>query len=190
MNKMSRISKQRGILQISALSNHQKKYNVDALFRVYCLMSMSSMFIFCSCHSKQHILLEKYPNGMIKKDRDYVDNGVYYEREYYESGAVNVIKKFEDGLQDSIQTVYDESGNKRAQLFFKKGLKNGIVREIYQSGQTLFEGKCNNGKFEGKVVWYYRDGKMREEGYRHLDIDTGTWLYYDTAGKIVKQIVK
>jgi uncharacterized protein len=148
------------------------------------------MFIFSACHSKQNILLEQYPNGDIKKGRDYTNDSVYYEREYYESGDLSVIKKFKNGLQDSVQTAYDKSGNVKSQVSFKKGLRNGILLENYDYGTTAFEGNCVDGKFEGKAVYYYSNGKKQREGFRHLDIDTGTWLFYDTAGKLVNQVVK
>ena len=132
------------------------------------------------------MLLEKYSNGSIKRARDYTDTNVYYEREYYESGDLKEVKMFKDGLQDSIQTVFDDGGNRRVQIYFKNGLRNGITREIYDNGQILFEGNCINGKFEGLATWYYPNGKIKEQIHRHLDIDTGSWVRYDSAGNLIK----
>jgi antitoxin component YwqK of YwqJK toxin-antitoxin module len=162
------------------INRTKKPFNWAICRLILCIILLKA------CHSKQHILLEKYSNGSIKRVRDYSDNNVYYEREYFESGDLREVKKFKDGLQDSIQTEFDESGNMRAQIYFKNGLRNGVTREIYDNGQILFEGNCINGKFEGLVAWYYPNGKIKEQIHRHLDKDTGSWVRYDTAGNLLK----
>ena len=138
-------------------------------------------FLFAACKSKRE-LLETFPDGSIKKLREYTGPHTWYEREYYVSGDIKIEKVFKSGLQDSIETVYDENGNRRGQAYFRNGLRNGLIRELYSSGQILFEGNCVDGKFEGLSTWYYRNGRIESQVHRHLGKDTGSMLRYDSAG--------
>jgi hypothetical protein len=45
------------------------------------------VFLFTACKSKRE-LLETFPDGSIKKVRDYTSPDTWYEREYYVSGDI------------------------------------------------------------------------------------------------------
>jgi antitoxin component YwqK of YwqJK toxin-antitoxin module len=145
------------------------------------------LIIFISgCFHKREII-ETYNDGSLKIVKDYIDRYKYYQREYYVSGNLREEKVFVNGLQDSIQTFFGEDGNRRGEIHFREGLRNGMTYEIYRNGQIAFKGNCINGKFEGLSTWYYENGKVKESVYRHLGHDTGTMLRFDTAGILLKR---
>jgi len=143
--------------------------------------------LFFGCSSKREVT-EKYMDGSPKKLIDHIDQNRYYIRVLYPNGKLKEEKFFKNGVQDSMQSFYNEEGKKIGEISFQNGSRNGVTHEFYRNGQIAFEGYCVNGEFEGLSTWYFKNGNIQTKGGRHLGADTGRWEYFDTVGALTRAV--
>jgi len=145
------------------------------------------LLLSCGRSSKREVI-EKYTNGNPKEVIDHIDQNSYVLRELYSNGKIEGEKFYKNGVQNGMQSHYNEDGEKMAEMNFRNGSRNGVTHEFFRDGRIVFEGYCVNGKFEGLSTWYYGNGKIQTKGYRHLGVDTGRWDYFDSTGALARVV--
>ena len=151
-----------------------------------------------------------YPNGTTEQEGSYKDGnpeGVW--RWYYESGKLLREESYFNGLNDGMMTEYDESGKiitrgefiegqqegdwiysiaaTRVKGTYSGGLRNGLWQVIDLAGpgqQDLlrFEGRFIDDNPQGRHVWYWDNGKRKDEGEYSMGRKTGDWISYNYDG--------
>jgi antitoxin component YwqK of YwqJK toxin-antitoxin module len=84
--------------------------------------------------------------------------------EFYDNGQIKIEGKTVNGKRHGVWKSYYENGLKWSETSFNMGLKSGIT------------------------TTYLEDGMMRYKGQFYNDERTGEWLFYDSAGYIMKKI--
>ena len=80
--------------------------------RVLLLLMLMIVGVWSGCGTKIKIHTEKYDNGKMSGEANYIDGkkeGKYVE--YYESGTVKYEGNYVDGKQEGKWILYDEEGN-------------------------------------------------------------------------------
>ncbi len=96
-------------------------------------------------------------------------NGQKYEEGTYTEGSYKLEGYWRE---DGTQTITDG---------------NGVMESFYYNGNQLAVGKYLNGYRTGRWVWYYENGRTREEGEYDSDMNYKTLDFYDSDGN---QLIK
>jgi hypothetical protein len=79
--------------------------------------------------------------------------------------------------------VFTDTG---VSVFYSKDQKFELVRELCPASDRSFEGIKYKGVFIGLSEFKYCDGRIKERGFRYYG-DIGTWLEFDSTGKVIKE---
>ena len=150
-----------------------------------------------------------YPNGKLQQTGDYTngklsgiwvwyyDTGELLREEYYIYGKLdgeatefdklgNVIAKgnYMEGYKEG-EWIY-RSGDQTEKGNYVMGEKNGVWKSFYKETEELaYSGKFVQGAADGKHIYYYPNGSVKEERY----YDTGTkiknWTKYYENGELL-----
>jgi antitoxin component YwqK of YwqJK toxin-antitoxin module len=124
-----------------------------------------------------------------------VENGTQYY--YYETGKKQSVFNKSNGIAQGIQYYYYENGKKMMEQTYKNNIIDGITIYYYEDetkeSEGYLKGEPRKERKLGHWIYYYRNGKKKEEGEwkiggRHGDgnIQTGIWKYYDEKGNLIK----
>jgi len=126
---------------------------------------------------------------------------------YYDDGKVRRESNFYNGQEDGEFVEYTDSGSVITNGQYTEGLKEGkwfYILGNYKSigkytddqqdstwteyyvdnGKERFKGSYNQGRPDGKHVWYYPNGKVELEGQYQMGIMEDKWRYFDTDGNL------
>ncbi|HRW85781.1 MAG TPA: hypothetical protein P5180_10145 [Bacteroidales bacterium] len=123
---------------------------------------------------------------------------------YYENGSILREEEYFQGLRDGEYTEFSSEGEiigqgrysdgeRNGDWKFKTGdiieegkyiigLKDGQWRSYYLDGTLKFKGNYSQGNPDGQHLYYYENGKIREEQYYKTGIRQRTWKKYDEEG--------
>jgi len=123
---------------------------------------------------------------------------------YYEDGSLLREEEYFQGRRDGLCTEYSVSGEVIQQGEYSDdekngawkymsgdlteqgryiiGLKDGIWRSYYPDEKIKFKGNFIQGNPQGKQIYYYENGKIKEEQYFQMGIREKTWKKYDEEG--------
>jgi antitoxin component YwqK of YwqJK toxin-antitoxin module len=113
---------------------------------------------------------ESYADGTPKKVEEYItnDNGekILYKETHYFSGE----KKYISG-------TYNNSRQ-----------RNGVWTSWYENGKKNSEQNYINGQEDGEYNVWHPNGKQYIKGKYKMGQEIGVWSFYDTLGKVMKEI--
>ncbi|HEY4784848.1 MAG TPA: hypothetical protein VIH57_02310, partial [Bacteroidales bacterium] len=89
-------------------------------------------------------------------------------------------------LLDGKYLVFDKKMRLRVEGFFKEGLKSGIWKSWYESGELMSVVKWENGQKEGKAFFYDNFGNLQKVCNYKDDLLDGTTVVY--RGKSIEKI--
>lgn len=204
------------------------------LFLLYCILPL---FAFSQINQtdtnglRQGFWKKEYPNGRTMYEGNFTNGKPSGEwKRYYEGGQVKALIHYREDTDPAAVVLFDEWGNKVAEGFYLdekrsgkwimyaqnrkiaeehyvKGLKHGISRRYYSSGEILDETEWSNGIQEGKYQAFFIDGKPyfqckfqnnkrnglcvswfqngRQEMVANYkdNLRDGEWKYYNEEGK-------
>ena len=176
--------------------------NYKNLFHIIVILSL----IACERKVVKTQIIETWPNNKIKTLHEYfnVRDSSFREIEFYESGKIKSRFYYQDRKIEGLAIGFFENGDTAQITHFHKGLKDGLEKTWYSSGELwseyIFEGgrKISGNHFfrngqptatlrfkDGYVVWgeyYHPNGKVRSTGSIHENQKTGFWNYYYQNG--------
>ena len=82
---------------------------------------------------------------------------------YYESGKLETICRFKDGVLEGNGISYYESGKIKLTFHYSKGSINGPTKSYYESGKLETEKNFIDGKLDGSSKGYYENDKIAYE---------------------------
>jgi len=138
-----------------------------------------------------------HPNGKPAITATYykgVPEGV--RREFDETGKVikgyvfaNGILKYEgitdmNGLRQGIWKEYYATGELKSEGNYIDSKEEGAWKFYFQNQKIEVEGRYKNGKKEGTWYWYYPNGTLLQEENRNQGKLDGEFLEYDESGNI------
>jgi len=92
-----------------------------------------------------------------------------------------------DGLKHGVFRLYYESGNIEIVGQIDQNKNVGKWQYFYESGQVESEGRFVDDLPEGEWKWYYRSGDIREQGSFNGGKRVGLWKQYDESGNVIKE---
>lgn len=150
-----------------------------------------------------------HENGLKESEGIYSDNGKQdgLWKEYFSNGNLLEEVNFYEGLYDGEFKAYNDSGKIIVQGNFKEdyedgswlyknghyseygnyidGQKTGEWKSFYKEEQIIFKGSYQNGLPEGKHMYWYPSGGVRNFGEFRTGRKSGKWIYYSEGGKVL-----
>lgn len=159
-----------------------------------------------------------FPTGKISAVSVYSHKGaVAHIKSYHLNGKLMATGKFVDRKKDSVWNYYSETDGKlvakenylngkkngKAVVFYpssgtpaeithyKKGLKEGEWLKYFPNDSIYIHGFYHYDTLEGPYKVYGIDGHIQIEGRYVKGLQSGTWITYDSTGKVLyKQVFK
>ena len=101
---------------------------------------------------------------------------------YYESGKLETICRFKDGVLKGNGISYYESGKIKLTFHYSKGSINGPTKSYYESGKLETEKNFIDGKLDGSSKGYYENDKIAyEENYLNGKLNGNSKFYYENG---------
>jgi antitoxin component YwqK of YwqJK toxin-antitoxin module len=129
-----------------------------------------------------------YPDGSVARKENYKSgkrDGLFFELS--KMGDTTIVGKYNEGLQNGlwIYCVGDiiEKGK------YVNDLRQGTWRGYYSNGKLMYEGHFQQGYPNGKFLFYYESGLLKEEQYYLNGIKEKVWKKYNTDGNLFLTIL-
>ncbi len=130
-------------------------------------------------------ILEPEPAELAKLDikRDYYPDATEKFRGSYNKGTPEGVHRFfnEKGEVDNSK-IYRRGILVGEGIYDEEGIKQGLWKEYYDSGELRSEGKYENGVRVGEWKFYYRNGKIDQKGKYIKGKPEGDWRWFHENG--------
>lgn len=128
-----------------------------------------------------------YENDSLLREEEYFQgqrDGAYTE--YSKNGEVIAQGQYSDGEKNGEWKI--TSGNNIEEGKYIIGLRDGLWKSYYPDHRLKFKGSYVQGNANGVHIYYYEDGKIKEERYYQSGIRQKTWKKYDENGTLLLSI--
>lgn len=149
-----------------------------------------------------------HPNGQLEQTGKFDEKGRLQGKWvwYYPSGNLLREEHYIDGMADGLMTEYDEAGNVIAEGEYIEGLeegpwiyeygdfreegsysygyRNGIWKSYDTTGRVIFEGEFIDNNPNGKHLYYWDNGKIKDEINYLMGMKDGDWRKYNYDGSL------
>jgi antitoxin component YwqK of YwqJK toxin-antitoxin module len=128
-----------------------------------------------------------YDNGAILREEEYFQgrrDGTYTE--YSETGNIIGQGQYSDGERNSGWKF--KAGDNMEEGKYIIGLKDGLWKSYYSDGKLRFKGNFVQGNPDGQQLFYYENGKLKEEQFYKMGIRQKIWKKFDEEGSPVLTI--
>jgi len=122
-----------------------------------------------------------YSNGALLREEEYFQgqrDGAFTE--YSVDGGIITQGQYTDGEKNG-EWKY-KSGDYNEEGKYITGLKDGLWKSFYPDGTLKFRGNFVQGNPDGQQLYYYENGKLKEEQFYRMGIRQKTWKKFDEEG--------
>ncbi len=140
----------------------------------------------------------KYVNGQLMKDAAEVKK-LDIKKDYYSSGSVKRMGSYYNNVREGITREYSPEGKITAAEVYEhgidtsdviideQGLRQGLCKNYYETGELKAQGKYVNGLKIGEWKYFYKNGKVEQVGtYLKNEKPDGEWIWYHDNGKVLR----
>jgi len=130
-------------------------------------------------------ILEPEPAELAKLD---------IKRDYYPDATEKFRGSYNKGVPEGVHRFYDERGKINNSKIFRRGIlvgegiydeegvKQGVWKEYYETGEPRSEGKYENGVRVGEWKFFFRNGKTDQKGKYIKGKPEGEWKWFHENG--------
>ncbi len=109
-------------------------------------------------------------------------------RRFYKSGKIESVGRFTEGVPDSVYTEFYESGQRRLDVTWVSGKKEGPFRAWATDGKPLQEGTYRANQQTGPFRTFYSNGKPKMDAEFVDGFPEGLVKAYDSTGTLQSEI--
>jgi uncharacterized protein len=128
-----------------------------------------------------------FENGAILREEEYFQgqrDGAFTE--YSPTGDIIGQGQFSDGEKNGEWKL--KTGDLTEEGKYIIGLKDGQWKSYYPSGKLRFKGGFVQGNPDGQHLWYFEDGRPKEEQYYKMGLKQKTWKKFNEDGVAIMTI--
>ncbi len=138
--------------------------------------------------------VEKYDHDQLVKDAAETKK-VELHTAYHTNGKPSIVASYYNGRQDGIRREFDTAGNVVKGYLFEdgwlryegitdfNGLRQGLWKEYYQTGELRSKGKYKNSNPIGEWKFYFQDMTIEIVGiYGRKGRKQGEWIWFYPGG--------
>jgi antitoxin component YwqK of YwqJK toxin-antitoxin module len=109
----------------------------------------------------------------------------------YDNGNPKVVKYYHKQAGNLVldrEVVFYENKQKKMEGEYKNTQRSGQWKAWYENGTIWSEGEYKDGERNGLGIAYHENGQKYIEGMYRDDMRVGAWHFYDTTGKLLKEV--
>ena len=128
-----------------------------------------------------------YEDGKLLREEEYYQgqrDGAYTE--YSHNGEIIAQGQYSDGEKNGEWKYKSDNNIEEGKYII--GLRDGVWKSYYPDGKLRFKGDFSQGNADGTHLYYYEDGKIKEQRYYHMGIREKSWKKFDENGKLILSI--
>ncbi len=138
----------------------------------------------------QFLSVEKWENGELVEDAPET-KALEKKTAYHPNGQPSIVATYYKDIPEGIRREYDSLGNIIKGYIFKhgflryegitdaNGLRQGVWKEFYESGELKSKGEYKNSVMVGKWNYYFTNGDIEITGkYNNKGRKIGEWVWY------------
>ncbi len=128
-----------------------------------------------------------YEDGALLREEEYFQgqrDGAYTE--YAQNGDIISQGQFSDGEKNGDWKL--KSGDYTEEGKYILGLKDGQWKAYYPDGTVRFKGNFTQGNPDGDQLYFFENGKKKEEQYFKMGIRQRVWKKFDEDGNTIMTI--
>lgn len=140
-------------------------------------------------YAKEGLFQAFYPDGTVWIEAYYKNDSLVGERKmYYESGSIQIIENYNNGIFTGKYESFYENGQLDITGEYVNNAMEGEWKRYYDTGELMevvvFKGNNENGPFKE----YYKNGNLQAEGeYLNGEFEHGLLKEYDEAGEMTSR---
>jgi len=139
------------------------------------------------------IVTTKYKDGILEPEPAELAK-LDIKRDYYPDATEKFRGSYNKGVPEGVHRFYNEKGEVDNSKIFRKGIlvgqgiydqegiKQGLWKEYYDSGELRSEGKYENGVRVGEWKFYYKNTKLDQKGKYVKGKPEGDWRWFYQNG--------
>jgi len=116
---------------------------------------------------------------------NYVDEKKAGRWIYFTENRKVADENFVDGVKQGVSRKYYVTGELLETSDWKDGKQEGNYRVFFKNGGPFLECKMSDNKRNGLCLSYFQNNKVELEAHYRAGLRHGDWNYYDETGKLV-----
>lgn len=149
----------------------------------FIILAFTVLVLFSGCDRPD---VAYYSNGQKEYEIPYEDGKVHgLARWWYPDGTPQQFVEYKNGKPDGKFTRWYNHGVKEYEEYYRDGMKNGLSTEWNRTGIKLFERTYRNDTLHGVTREYYENRKLKLEGNYENGKWDGRWIYWDDLGNVI-----
>ncbi len=97
-------------------------------------------------------------------------------------------ENYRNGVKDGISKKYYDTGEVLEECDWKEGKQDGNYRAFYQDGKPYLQCKMSNNQRNGLCISYFQNGMTEMEAYYTNSLRDKTWKYFDENGNLLYEL--
>jgi antitoxin component YwqK of YwqJK toxin-antitoxin module len=128
-----------------------------------------------------------YDSGVLLREEEYFQgqrDGSFTE--YSHAGDIISQGQYSDGERNGDWKF--KSGDNTEVGKYIIGLKDGVWKSFYPDGKLRFKGNFSQGNPDGPQIFYFENGRIKEEQHFKMGIREKSWKKFDEEGNLILTI--
>ncbi len=101
---------------------------------------------------------------------------------YFSESRLVSEENFNNGIKHGLSRKFYDSGEVLEEADWNNGKQEGNYRVFFKNGEPFMQCSMNNNQRNGRCLSYFQNGKVELEANYKNGLRHGTWKYYDENG--------
>lgn len=124
------------------------------------------------------------PHGKKMAEGAYVDEKRAGKWQFYSDNRKVSEETFNEGVKHGISRTYYPTGEVLEESEWQNGQQTGSYRVFFKDGTPYMQCKYSNGKRNGLCLSYHPNGRVELEAYYSGNLRDKEWKYYNKEGEV------
>ncbi len=124
------------------------------------------------------------PFGKKVAEGNYVDEKRAGEWQFYSESRKVSEETYADGVKHGIARTFYPTGEVLEESEWQNGQQTGSYRVFFKNGKPYMQCKYSNGKRNGLCLSYYQNGRVEMEAYYSNNLRDNDWKFYNENGDL------
>ena len=103
--------------------------------------------------------------------------------EFFQENKLISESNFRNGVKHGLEKIYYDSGEVLEEIDWVDAKKNGKYQAYYKSGNPYIQCKYKEDKRDGFCLVYFPNGDIELEAFYENDLRHGNWKYFNNKGE-------
>jgi len=125
---------------------------------------------------------------LFNNDGEKLAEGVYVDKKregnwiFYSNGQKIAEETYADGLKHGVSKTYYPTGELFEMSDWQNGKQDGNHRVFFKNGKPYMQCKYADGKRNGLCLSYFKNGRIEMEAHYNNNLRDGEWKFYSEQG--------